>query len=230
MQFNNLVNVRFSIFLSLFVLTGLLFSPRIYAATQENSVEETPHREKNRTALPVIVKLRYAHPFGAIDMLFPQKSARTTYYVINIIDLSLSLDILELFTAEAGGSYHIANIIYGTCRGYFGRIGIMPHVVDTRRPDYRGSTLQAGGMAGVRATIHETYHEMEDLEYKGLFATVTGALEYTYWFRKHFGLCFRFIAETGAPFYQTYSSDWKDSEGGGSSWFLRLALSAGLAF
>jgi hypothetical protein len=195
-------------------------------AADTSSQKENSQGEESATTSPVVLKVRYVHPFGSVDFAFSKEAHESPYTIINLIDMSLGIEVISLISAEFGGYYELANIMSGKSHGFFGRVGLMPVILDRLRPDNRGSTIQLGGLAGIRGIVNDSSHD-GDYYYKGIFATLAVALEYTYRVKSNFGICFRVLADTGLPFYQTSSDDWARSEGD-RSWFLRFALAAGV--
>jgi hypothetical protein len=184
---------------------------------EQGSLEESQEKSAHK---PVDFKLRFQHPFSSL-YLTDRDSV--------LFGMSLGLDIKQLYAVEFGGdtSFHYAVDPDGTNYRLFFRVGLMPTLIDNRRSNNRGSTLQFGGLLGYSYSYLSYYaHETQIIIQH--FATLSGALDYTFWVAKYFGVCFRLLLDLNIPFKQEQRGYFDTNMR--NDLFFAVAISLGIAF
>jgi hypothetical protein len=177
--------------------------------------------QEKREHKPVDFKLRFQHPFSSL-YLTDRDSV--------LFGMSLGLDVKQLYAFEFGGDTSFQYTIdhNGTDYRLFFRVGLMPTLIDNRRSNNKGSTLQFGGLLGYSYSYLSYYDAREKQIKIQHFVTLSGALDYTYWVAKYFGFCFRLLLDLNIPFKQQQRGYFDTNMR--NDLFFNIAISLGIAF
>ncbi len=199
----------------------------LHLAHASAGIEDAPTGEartlRKRVPKPIDVKVRAVYPFSRFQIHFSSGLRDTFKY-----GGSLEVDIRELGAVELGKEILFVRSASGGHPNYtaFVRGGLMPIIADSRGGADQGSALQLGGLLGYNLTSLPSSHD-------GIWsvatlhcASISGALDWTHWYARHFGLCARLLLESSLPIYGRERDDWDVPFDA----LLAVGLSLGLAF